>query len=82
VLDKILYCFLLAGLAKTNELKQVTIYSEPGLLGQVLLHFRQSKPGEINHRATVGANQVVVMPHGTNRIATAAISGVELADKA
>jgi len=81
VLDKILSCFFLAGLAETDELKEVTIYSEPGLPGQVLLHFPQFKPREINNRAAVGANQVVVMPQGANRVATAAISGVQLADK-
>ncbi len=81
MLDKILCCFFLAGLAETNQLKQVTIYSEPGLSGQVLLHLPQLKPREINNRATVGANQVVVMPCGTNRVAAAAISGVQLADK-
>ena len=81
MLGKILGCFFLAGLAETSELKQVTVYSEPGLLGQALLHLPQFKPGEINHRATVGANQVVVMPWGTNCVAAAAISGVQLADK-
>ena len=62
MLDKILCCFFLAGLAETDQLKEVTIYSEPGLQGQVLLHLPQFKLREINNRATVGANQVVVMP--------------------
>jgi len=66
----------LAGLAKTNEFKQVAIYSESCLLGEALLHFLQITTGEINDSTAVGANQVVVMPRRTNCVAAAAISGV------
>ena len=67
--------------APADELKQVIIYSEAGLPGEGLLHLPQAKPGEINNHATVGANQVVMMPQGTNCIATAAIPSVQLTDK-
>ena len=37
--DEILCGFLLTGLAEPDELKEMTFYSEPGLAGEVLLHF-------------------------------------------
>jgi len=76
VLNKILRDFLLAGLAETNEFKQVTIYPKSCLPGEALLCFLQFTTGEINDFAAVGANQVVMMPWSTNRVAAAAISGV------
>jgi len=66
----------LTGLAKTNEFKQVAIYSESCLLGEALLHFLQIITGEVDDSTAVGANQVVVMPWSTNCVAAAAISGV------
>jgi len=76
VLNKILYDFLLAGLAETNEFKQVTIYSESCLFGEALLRFLQFTTGEINDFATVRANQVVVVPWGANCVAVTATPGV------
>lgn len=71
----------MTGLAEPNELKQVTIYSEPGLVGEALLHFSQFTVGEINNPTAVRANQVVVVPWGTNCVAVAATSSVQLTDK-
>jgi len=68
--------FFLAGLAETNEFKQVAIYSKSCLLGEALLRFLQFATGEINDFAAVRANQVVMMPWSTNCVAAAAISGV------
>jgi len=76
VLNKILYDFLLAGLAEANEFKQVAIYSESCLLGEALLGFLQFTTGEINNFAAVRANQVVMMSWSTNCVAAAVISGV------
>jgi len=76
VLNKVLYDFLLAGLAETNEFKQVTIYSKSCLLGEALLRFLQFTTGEINDLAAVRTNQVVMMPRSTNCVAAAATSGV------
>jgi len=72
----VLFCFFLAVPAETDKLKQAAIYPETGSPGQALLYPRQIKSGEINHHTTIGANQVVVMPRGANRVATAAISSV------
>ncbi len=68
--------FFLTGLTETNELKQVTIYPEPGLLDEALSHFPQIATGEISNPAAIGADQVVVVPWSTNCIAVAAASGV------
>jgi hypothetical protein len=76
VLNKVLCYFLLASLAEANEFKQVVIYSESCLLGEALLRFLQFTTGEINDFAAVRANQVVMMPWGTNCVAAAVISGV------
>jgi hypothetical protein len=76
VLNKVLCYFLLASLAEANEFKQVVIYSESCLLGEALLRFLQFTTGEINDFVAVGANQVVMMPWGTNCVAVAVISGV------
>ena len=76
MLNKILYDFLLAGLAEANEFKQVVIYSESCLLGEALLRFLQITTGEINNFAAVRANQVVMMLWSTNCVAAATISGV------
>jgi len=75
VLTKILYAFLLADLAETNEFKQVAIYSKSCLPGEASLHFSQFTTGEINDLAAVRANQVVMMPWSTNCVAAAATSG-------
>jgi len=66
----------LAGLAETNEFKQVVIYSKSCLLGEALLRFLQFATGEINDFAAVRTNQVVMMPGSTNCVAATAISGV------
>ncbi|MBA7679416.1 hypothetical protein ES703_87708 [subsurface metagenome] len=76
MLNKILCDSLLAGLAKTNEFKQVVIYSESCLLGEALLCFLQFTTGEINDSAAIRANQMVMMPWSTNCVAAAATSGV------
>ena len=81
VLDEILCCFFLAGLAETNELKQVAIYSESSLPGEALLRLCQITVSKVNNPAAVGANQVVMVPRGTNCVAVAVTSGMQLADK-
>jgi len=63
-------------LAETNEFKQVTIYSEPSLLGKALLRFRQFTTGGINDFTAVRANQVMMMPRSTSCVAAAAIPDV------
>ncbi len=76
MLNKVLGYILLAGLAEANEFKPVVIYSKSCLLGETLLRFPQCTTGEINDLVAVGANQVVMMPWGTNCVAAAVISGV------
>ena len=75
MLNKVLCYFLLAGLADADEFKPVVIYSKSCLSGDALLRFLQFTTGEINDFAAVGANQVVMMPRGTNCVAAAVISG-------
>jgi len=48
--------FFLAGLTQADELKQVAIYPEPGLVDEALLHFPQIATGEINNPTAIGAN--------------------------
>ncbi len=69
-------CCLLAGLAETEKLKQVAVYSEFALLRQALLQFTKVMTSEINNYAAVGTNQMVVVLWGTYCVATAAMSGV------
>jgi len=79
--DKILCCFFLAGLAETEELKQVAVYSESALLREALLQFAKIMASEINNCTAVGTNQMVVVLWGTNCVAVASASGMQLADK-
>jgi len=76
VLNKILGLFPLAVWAEADEFKQVAIYSESCLFGETLLRFFQFTAGEVNNLTAVRADQVVVMPWGTNCVAAAAISGM------
>lgn len=67
--------------AETDELKQMAVYSEPALLGEALLQFVKIVTGEVNNYTAVGTNQMVVMLWGTNCIASAVTSGMQLTDE-
>ena len=76
MLNKARCYVLLAGMAEANEFKPVVVYSKSCLPGEALLRFLQFTTGEINDFSAVGANQVVMMPWGTDCVAAAVISGV------
>jgi len=70
--------FLLAGRTEAGKLKQVVIYSEARLTGDVLHHFLQPAVGNGNHPLAVGANQMMMMLRCAHRVTTAAMAGMKL----
>ena len=68
--------------AASCELKEVAVYLEAGLPGYSLFQLAEVAIGEVNHGATVGANQVVVvLRRSSHQIASAVASCMHLTDK-
>jgi len=66
----------LAGLAQTDELKQMVYDLKTGFQGQPLFQSAEVIAGKVNNPAAVGTDQVMVGPGGTNRVAAAATPGM------
>jgi len=70
--------FPLAGWTEAGKLKQVVIYSEARLTGNVLHHFLQSAVGNGDNPLTAGANQMMMVLRCAHSITTAAMAGMKL----
>jgi hypothetical protein len=75
-------CRCLARPAAAQELQQVAINIEPGIIRQLLLNLAQIAAGEIHHRAAVGTDKVMMMLRwSSQQVAATVAPGVYLADE-